>query len=114
MKLKTNFYTVTLLFLMLVSKSFAMDNNATTGWSRQGNEITFTCRSVAEEIRIRVVSADGSTAQPANDVRRSHNSTTEGITFTVTPSDEKAVYCDVGNVSTDRVYFGGEQIIIRI
>ncbi len=111
MKLKTSSVS-TLLFLIFVRKSLAQV--ITTGQSRQGNEITFTCESFDQEaIKIRVVSviADGSNGT-APFVNVSRTSTTAMARFTVTPSDEKAAYCGAGNVSTNLVYFGGEYKII--
>ena len=105
MKLKASFST--LLFLMFISKSLAQDD-VTPSHSRQGNDITFNCESFGNVVTIGVVSlrADGS-----NDTETSMNMNTHRKTFTVTPSDEKAAYCEVGGVSTDLIYFGGEQII---
>ncbi len=84
----------------------------TQSQSRDGNEITVNCESFGNgEIEVRVVSlyADGS-----NDTEifvDESTSTTAMARFTVTPSVEKAAYCEVGGMSTDLVYFGGEQII---
>ncbi len=81
--------------------------------SRQGNDILFTCSSnigQGEDIKIQVISADSlnSTALPVN-VSRYFNTTTALTTFTI--SDDKAAYCEVGDMSTHRVtYFGGEYI----
>ena len=50
-------------------------------------------------------------ADSSNDTETSIGTSTHTKTFTVTPSDEKAAYCEAGGVSTDLVYFGGEQII---
>ncbi len=101
MKPRTNFST--LFCLILVSIIFAQD--ITQSQNREGNEITFNCESIGNEITIGVVSlrADGSSETSMDMDRNSHTKT-----FTVTPSDEKAAYCEVGGVSTDLVYFGGE------
>ena len=101
MKLKTSFST--LLFLMFVS---AAQGDITQSQSRDGNDILFNCESFGNVITIGVVSlrADGSS-------ETSMNTNAHTKTFTVTPSDEKAAYCEVGGVSTDLVYFGGEHII---
>ncbi|XP_064389992.1 hepatocyte growth factor receptor-like isoform X4 [Halichondria panicea] len=110
MKLKTSSVS-TLLFLIFVRKSLAQV--ITTGQSRQGNEITFTCESFDQEaIKIRVVSviADGSNGT-APFVNVSRTSTTAMARFTVTPSDEKAAYCGAGNVSTNLVYFGASPVL---
>ena len=103
MKLKTNL--TTLLFLMFVSKSLAQDAT-----SREGNEITFTCVSFTNqgEIRINVVSVTADGSNPALLVNQSTTAFSAMATFTVTPSDEKAAYCEVGDMFTDLVYFGGE------
>ena len=108
--MKTRMIFSTLFCLILVSIIFAQ-GDITPSHSRRGNEITFNCEYFGMgEIRIRVVSfhADGS-----NDTEifvDGSTRTTEVATFTVTPSDEKAAYCEVGGgtMSTDLVYFGGE------
>ncbi|XP_064389993.1 uncharacterized protein LOC135337904 [Halichondria panicea] len=108
MKLKASFST--LLFLMFISKSLAQ-GDITPSHSRQGagsNEITFNCESFGNVITIGVVSlhADGS-----SDTEISMDTNTHTKTFTVTPSDEKAAYCEVGGVSTDLIYFGASPIL---
>ncbi len=114
MKLKTNFST--LLFIIFASKS-AQD--VTTGRSRQGNDITVTCESFPKQgdIRIQVVSvsADGSNSTaPLVNLSTSMTAFTAMATFNVTPSDEKAAYCEVGrDLATPLVYFGGKQMIIQ-
>ncbi len=108
MKLKASFST--LLFLMFISKSLAQ-GDIIPSHSRQGagsNEITFNCESFGNLITIGVVSLR---ADSSSDTETSMDTNTHTKTFTVTPSDEKAAYCEVGGVSTDLIYFGGEQII---
>ncbi len=101
MKVKTN--VSTLLFLIFVSKSLAQE--IIPRQSRQGNEITFTCSSETQElITIQVINADGS--NPTTPV--AVFGTFAMATFTVTPSDEKAAYCEVGDLITERIFFGGE------
>ena len=104
----------TLLFLMFVCKSFAQED-VNFGQSRQGNEITFTCESFrgqGEEIRIRVFGADSSNCTKLDlPMTRPIPVTSAMARFIVTPSAEKAAYYEVGDVSTVKVYFGGEQII---
>ena len=105
MKLKTSFST--LLFFMFVNAQ----GDITQNQSRDGNEITVNCVSFGNgEIEVRVVSlhADGSN-DTETFVDEPISSTV--ATFTVTPLNEKAAYCEVGGMSTDLVYFGGEQII---
>ena len=85
----------------------AAQGDITQSQSRDGNEILFNCESFGNgEIEVRVVSlyADGTEIFV-------DESTITTATFTVTPSVEKAAYCEVGGMSTDLVYFGGEQII---
>ncbi len=86
----------------------AAQGDITQSQSRDGNEITFICESFGNVITIGVVSLhlDGSYG-----TETSMNMNTHTKIFTVTPSDEKAAYCEVGGMSTDLVYFGGEQLI---
>ncbi len=78
--------------------------------SRQGNDIRFTCEYFLQQgVRVQVVSvsADGSN-RAAVPVDGSTSLFSAQAAFSVTPSDEKAAYCEVGDISTDLVYFGGE------
>ncbi len=109
MKPRSNFST--LFCLILVSIIFA-EGEVVPSHTRQGNNITFTCVSFNQgEIRIQVVSvsADGSN-RAAVLVEGPTTAFSAMVTFSVTPSDEKAAYCEVGDnfMSTDLVYFGGE------
>ncbi len=106
MKPRTNFST--LFCLILVSRILAQDQSI----SRQINDITFTCEYFPQQgVRVQVISfsADGSnhTAVYENEGMTRYTAT---ATFNVTPSEEKAAYCKVGDISTDLVYFGGECI----
>ena len=83
----------------------------TQSQSRDDNEITVNCVSFGNrEIEIRVVSlhVDGSND---TEIFVDESTSITEATFTVIPSVEKAAYCEVGGMSTDLVYFGGEQII---
>ncbi len=81
-----------------------------TSISRQENDITFNCMYFIQQgVRVQVVSvsANGSN-HAAVPVEGSTTPFSAVATFSITPSDEKAAYCEVGDISTDLVYFGGE------
>ncbi len=105
MKPRTNFST--LFCLILVSIIFAQ-GDITQSQSRDGNEITVNCVSFGNgEIEIRVVSLHANGSKDTETFVDEPISSTVA-TFTVTPLNEKAAYCEVGGMSTDLVYFGGE------
>ncbi len=109
MKSRTNFST--LFCLILVSRILAQAGQLPDqSISRQGNDIRFTCEYFTQQgVRVQVVSVstDGSIRAAVYD-NGPMTAFTAMATFNVTPSDEKAAYCTVGDISSDLVYFGGE------